>query len=73
MPRDPADKLIRLPRVLERVAVSRSTLLRWVAAGRFPAPVRIGARAVAWSERAVSDWIASRLAEQPAPDHGDRS
>lgn len=42
------DGLLRLPEVLAAYPVSRSTWLDGVRTGRFPAPVKIGARAVAW-------------------------
>ena len=41
-------QLWRLPTILERVPVSRSTWIKGVKAGRYPAPVRIGERAIAW-------------------------
>jgi len=33
-------------------------------AKRFPAPVKIGARSVAWVESEVDDWIAARIRER---------
>lgn len=53
-------RLLRLPQVLALVGLSRSPLYRDIAAGTFPAPVSIGARAVAWHEREVLEWIATR-------------
>ena len=50
--------LLRLPAVVAATGLPKSTLYFYVRAGRFPAPVRIGARAVAWPAAAV--W---RLAE----------
>jgi prophage regulatory protein len=58
------DRLLRLPDVIARVALSRSTILRLVAVGRFPAPMRISERAIAWSAAAVEEWIAARAAQQ---------
>lgn len=40
--------LLRLREVLRRVPVSRSTWYAGIAQGRFPRPVRLGARSVAW-------------------------
>lgn len=45
------DTLLRLPQVLQLVPVARSTWWDGVKAGRYPKPVRIGARAVAWRVR----------------------
>jgi prophage regulatory protein len=61
------EKLIRLPSVLERVGVSRSTLWSWVREKRFPPPVRLGLRAVGWRESEVDAWIAERVAESRTP------
>lgn len=54
------DTLIRVRRVLERTSFSRSALYREIAAGRFPAQVKIGRQAVAWSARDVDAWIQER-------------
>lgn len=42
------DGLMRLPEVLAMVSVSRSSWWAGIRAGRYPRPVRIGARSVAW-------------------------
>jgi prophage regulatory protein len=55
-----SERMLRLPSVLERVGVSRSTLWSWVREKRFPPPVRLGLRAVAWRSTEVDAWIASR-------------
>ena len=47
------DRLIRLPEVLQLVPVSRSTWFSGVRSGRYPTPVRVGVRAVAWRLRDV--------------------
>ena len=52
--------LLRLPQVLERTGLSRSSLYEKIAAREFPAPVKIGARAVAWVSSEVAAWIESR-------------
>lgn len=45
---------------------SRSSLYRDVAAGTFPAPVKIGQRSVAWRSTDIESWLASLLAKQSA-------
>jgi prophage regulatory protein len=54
-------RLERLPRVMMRTGLSRSALYESIKQGRFPRPVPIGARAVAWSASEVDEWIAGRL------------
>ncbi len=51
------ERLIRLPEVLMLTGLSRSTLYRKVKEGRFPAPVSLGPRSVAWRESEVLTWI----------------
>ena len=52
--------LVRRRQVEQLVQLSRSSIYAGVAAGTFPAPVRIGARAVAWRLADVSSWVAAR-------------
>ena len=54
------DRLLRERDVCEMVAVSRSTLWRWVKTGSFPAPTRFGPSAVRWQLSVVQEWMASK-------------
>ncbi len=51
--------LIRLPEVLKRTGFSKAWIYRLISEGRFPAPVKIGVRAVAFVESEVDEWIQS--------------
>lgn len=53
-----SDKLLRLPEVLAMFPVSRSTWYAGVASGLYPAPVKLGVRAVAWRESTIQALIA---------------
>ena len=53
--------LKRLPDVLNRVGYSRSTIYQLMAEGKFPKPINLGARAVAWLESDIDAWIAARV------------
>jgi len=59
----PRDRLIRLPIVEENTGCKKSTIYQMIADGRFPKPVRLSARHVAWSETAVLQWVQDRIAE----------
>ena len=48
--------LIRLSDLCESLGVSRSTIYRWVSENEFPAPVRIGERAVRWRSEDIELW-----------------
>jgi prophage regulatory protein len=56
-----ADILIRSREVQARTGLPKSSLHNKVKAGAFPAPVKLGPRAVAWRESDVDAWIESRL------------
>lgn len=58
-PRTPG-RVLRLPEVCERTGRSRTTVYDDVKAGRFPAPIRIGLRAIAWREGDIDQWVATR-------------
>jgi len=51
------ERILRLPNVLDRTGLSRSTVYLRVTEGRFPRPVSLGARAVGWIETEVEEWI----------------
>lgn len=52
--------LLRRPLVSELTGLPRSTLYDYIRRGLFPAPVRLGARSVAWHSHQVLAWIESR-------------
>jgi prophage regulatory protein len=54
-------KILRLPTVLDRTGLSRSTVYLRVTEGKFPRPVSLGARAVGWIETEVEEWIAYQI------------
>jgi prophage regulatory protein len=51
------DKLLRRPEVEAITGLSRSTIYLWLKQGKFPKPVKIGARVVAWRDRHIADWM----------------
>jgi len=57
--------LLRLPAVMKLTGLGRSTIYRMVAERRFPTPVRITNRAVAWRRADLDQWSEAR----PAATH----
>ncbi|PLK47040.1 AlpA family transcriptional regulator [Uliginosibacterium sp. TH139] len=53
--------ILRRNQVEARTGLSRSTLYAYIAAGQFPVPVALGARAVGWYESDVNAWLISRV------------
>lgn len=56
---EPPETFLRLPQVLARVPVSKSTLWGWVRAGKFPKPIKLGPMTTVWRESDVSAWTAA--------------
>lgn len=54
-------RIVRRPEVEKVTGLSRATLYRLIAAGEFPAPVRLTAGyAVGWRASEVREWLESR-------------
>ena len=61
-PPNSAPVYVRLPRVLrDYIPVAKSTLYQGVAEGRYPAPHRIGKRAVAWRVADLERYLADAV------------
>lgn len=56
-------RFIKIPRVMDMVALSKSQLYALVAKKQFPAPIKLGIRSSAWLESEVEEWIEARTAE----------
>ena len=59
-------KFIRLPTVIELTGYRRTTIYEKISAGTFPAPVKLGPRAIAWIEEEIKEWMDERIAERDA-------
>ena len=61
-------RILRLPAVMARTGLSRSTIYLRISRGAFPTPVSLGGIAVGWIEAEINDWLdrqieASRLVD----------
>lgn len=54
------DCILRLPEVLRRCGISRSTAYAWMTEGAFPQPIKLGARMVGWRESDIAAWLEGR-------------
>ena len=59
----PRDRLSLLPDVESAIGCKKSTIYELMKVGRFPKPVRLSARHVAWPESAVLQWVQDRIKE----------
>jgi prophage regulatory protein len=53
-------EFLRMPSVVRRTGLARSTIYRLVAEQQFPAPVKLAGRAVGWRRVDLDRWSASR-------------
>nr|WP_315486789.1 AlpA family transcriptional regulator [uncultured Undibacterium sp.] len=53
--------ILRLPQILARTGISRSSVYSFIKAGTFPKPISLGARAIGFLSSDIDDWIASRI------------
>lgn len=50
-------RLIRLPEVMRRVGLSRSSIYKRMSDGRFPKSRSLGPKCAVWIEAEIDDWI----------------
>jgi len=53
--------ILRLPTVLNRTGLSRSSIYLRISNGEFPKPISLGGRAVGWLESDINQWLADRV------------
>jgi prophage regulatory protein len=51
---------LRMPTVMRITGLGRSTIYRLIADQKFPSPVRLGPRAVAWRRTDLDQWSDAR-------------
>mgnify|MGYP001597473537 FL=1 len=54
------DEILRKPRVLALIGIGNTSLYAAIKRGDFPAPVKLGVRAVGWRRSDIETWLASR-------------
>jgi prophage regulatory protein len=56
------EKHLRRPDVLKLTGLSTTTIYDLMREGKFPRPIKLTGRAVAWPETAIANWLQSRPA-----------
>ncbi len=56
-------RYLRLPQVLERIPVSKSTWWSGVKSGIFPRPIKLSTRITVWSEQDINDYVNRKIEE----------
>lgn len=57
------DRMLRMKEVSAIVGRSRTSIYYDMKDGRFPKPVKIGARSIAWPESVIREWVESKKQE----------
>ena len=60
------DVILRLPDVERASGLKRSQIYELIDQGAFPAPIKLGGRAVGWLQREMTAWQQKRIAERDA-------
>jgi prophage regulatory protein len=56
-----SDRFLRLPEVIAKTGVSRSTIYYWIDQGTFPRQISLGARSAAWLESEINEWMEKKI------------
>ena len=62
-PKQNTSELVEASQLCNRFGISEATLAKWVKAGKFPAPLRLGSRKRIWLLRTVEVYIEQKAAE----------
>jgi prophage regulatory protein len=52
--------VVRMSRLVEMIGLSRSTIWKLLSEGKFPNPIRLGSRSIAWRINDIEEWLQSR-------------
>lgn len=63
-------KFLRLNRVKELTGLSRSSIYLRISEKRFPKPINLGGRAVAWLEHDIDRWIEEQIKHSRQQNRG---
>ncbi|WP_442267627.1 helix-turn-helix transcriptional regulator [Tenacibaculum sp. ZS6-P6] len=51
------NRILKLPEVIQKTGLSRSTIYAYKKEGIFPEPIKLGRRSVGWIEQDIENWI----------------
>lgn len=61
---DRMGRILRIPAVVDRVGLSRSTVYNRMRSGSFPRAVNLGGRAVGFVEQEIDNWLSAAAARR---------
>ncbi|AIW16491.1 AlpA family transcriptional regulator [Vibrio tubiashii] len=63
-----SSKIIRLPVVIQKTGLSRSTIYLRMSKGTFPQSISLGERAIGWVEEEIEQWVLQRILDSKSPE-----
>ena len=60
---------IRLPAVLQKVAMSKSQIYKLIAQDQFPIPVKVSRSISCWVTLEIDDWIEKKIKQRDEEGH----
>ncbi len=65
-------RILRLPAVVSKTGVGRSTIYAKIAADQFPKPIKLGTRSIGWVEADIDNWLSDKV-RASRPESRDQS
>ncbi|MBN8431840.1 AlpA family transcriptional regulator [Microbulbifer salipaludis] len=59
---------LRMPQVQDQTGLKKTYIYHLVSTGQFPAPIKLGKRAVAWLSEDIDNWIKERITNSQPPE-----
>jgi len=56
----PRAAVVRMRQLIVMLGLSRSSIYRFISLGQFPAPIRLGDKAVGWRVNEIEEWLNAR-------------
>jgi prophage regulatory protein len=56
-----SNKIIRLPAVIDKTGLSRSSIYLRMSKGEFPQSISLGDRAIGWLEADIEQWLEDKI------------
>lgn len=57
-----SERILRLPEVIKRTGLSRSTIYMKIQEKTFPKQINLSVRSTGWLESEITEWISKRIA-----------
>jgi prophage regulatory protein len=62
------NETLRLPKLIEKLSISRSSIYQHVSQGLLPSPIKIGERSVVWISDEIEQVLGARIHGKTSPE-----